>query len=99
MPEENLEDLKMRVVALEDKLRKIYITEEELQALNITEEELKTFQKVAAALAAAGRGRPLLCVSACLYIPPCHLPLQIVPPCYVGYPVPSGGIGFGSLGS
>jgi len=90
-PQQNLEDLKMRVAALEDKLRKTYITEEELKALNITEEELKTFQKVAAALA---QRRP-----SPLYIHCCSLPLLIVPPSYVGYPVPYGAIGFGSLGS
>jgi hypothetical protein len=100
-PQQNLEDLKIRVTAIEDKLRKIFIMEEELKAMNITEEELKTYQKVAAALAQrtsgldAGRGRPwpgpwpgiIHC---------CALPW--LNPCYVGYHVPHGAIGFGSLG-
>ena len=97
MPEENppQQNLEMRVAALEDKLRKIFTTEEELKALNITEEELKTFQKVAAAL--AQRYRPPCCNLLLQMHPPCCL--QIPPPYGVGYPVPWGAIGFGSLGS
>jgi hypothetical protein len=100
MPEENLEDLKMRLAALEDKLRKICITEEELRALDITEKELKAFQKVAAALAErtsgldVGRGRRVP-----LFWYMCGVPLQMSCAYIAGYPVTYSAIGFGSLGS
>jgi hypothetical protein len=94
MPQENhpQQTLEMRVAEIEDKLRKIYFTEEELKALKITDEELKTFHKVAAALAQRCRPVPY-------YVPCCSFVLPIGTPGFVGYPVPGGPMGFGSLGS
>jgi hypothetical protein len=94
-PQQNLEDLKMRVDAIEDKLRKIYISAEELRALNVTDEELKAYHKVAAALGQRTSG-PILGTG----LPVPYLIVWGCGGCFrTSYGSGSGPIGFGSLGS